>query len=120
MPLPDRELFAVLAFGLFALLDGDAPALLEAPDDLEALAVLAFEVFAFCALARVACGLRFPALAGLDDERLEVLPRLVEPRSLTADISTSPIRLPPLCAFQNAREQVLFRDLPVAISQRTT
>jgi hypothetical protein len=117
LPLPDRELFAVFALELFALLDDDAPALLEAPDDLEALAVLVFEVFAFCALA---CGLRFPALAGLDAERPEVLPRLVEPRSLTADISTSPIRFPPLDAFQNAREQVLFRGLPAAISRRTT
>jgi hypothetical protein len=102
------------------LLDRDVPALLEAPDDLEALAVLLFEVLAFCALARLACGLRFAAPAGFDDERLEVLPRLVEPRSLTADISTSPIRVPPLGAFQNAREQVLFRGLPAAINRRTT
>jgi hypothetical protein len=95
-------------------------AVLEPLEDRDALAVLLLDASAFWARARVDCGLRFGWLAGLDDERLEVLPRLDEPRSLTADISTSPIRFPPLDAFQNAREQVLFRGLPAAISRRTT
>ena len=103
-----------------ALLDRELPALLEPPEDLEALAVLLFDVFALCARARVDCGLRFAALAGLDDERLEVFPRLPEPRSLSADISTPPIRFPALGAFRNAREQVLFAGLPAPIRQRTT
>ena len=96
-------------------------AVLDAPEDLEALADLLFEVFAFWARARVDCGLRFGWLAGLDDERLDVLPRLDdEPLSLTADISTPPIRFPPRRAFQNAEEQVLFRGLPAAIRRRTS
>jgi len=68
-PLPDRE--------LFALFDRDLLAVLAPLDDLEAPAVLLFEVFALWARARVDCGLRFGWLAGLDDERLAVFPRLV-------------------------------------------
>ena len=88
-------------------------AVLEPPDDFEALVVLLADPFALCARDRVDFGLRCVALAGLDDARPEVLPRLVEPRSLTADISTPPIRFPPLGAFRNAQEQVLFEAYPL-------
>jgi hypothetical protein len=100
----ERELFAVL----------------EAPDDRDALAVLLFEVFALWARARVDFGLRCAAFAGLDDERLEVSLRLGEPRSLTADISTPPIRFPALGAFRNFTGAGLLQGLPVAICPRTT
>ena len=111
--MPLREAPALFDPGLLALFDCEllaervAPevrelpderellAVLEPPEDREAPAVLLFEAFAVWACARVDCGLRFGALAGLDDERLDVLLRLVEPRSLTADISTPPIRFTP-------------------------
>jgi hypothetical protein len=120
------EPLALLARGLFALFEPELPverellAVLEPPEDRDALAVLLFEAFELWPRARVDCGLRFAAFVGFGEERLEVLPRLFEPCSPTADISIPPIRFPPLGAFQNAREQVLFRGLPAAIGPRTT
>jgi hypothetical protein len=93
----ERELLAVLE----APDERELFAALEPPDDLDALAVLLLEAFELCARARVDCGLRCAAFAGLEDERPEVLPRLVDPRSLAADISTPPIRFPALGAFRN-------------------
>jgi hypothetical protein len=91
----------------------------EAPDDLEAPAVLLFDVFALWARARVDCGLRCAAFAGLDDELLDVFRRLVELRLLTADISTSPIRFPALGAFRNFTGAGLIYGLPDDMGTRT-
>jgi hypothetical protein len=91
-------------------------AVLEPLEDRDALAVLLLDASALWARARVDCDLRFGWLAGLDDERLEVLPRLDEPLSLTADISTPPIRFHQLGAFQNAEERVLSQAYPLRSS----
>ena len=104
----DRELFAERE--LFA--DRELPADFEAP-------VVLLEPLALCARAGVDFGLRCDAVAGLDDERLDVFPRLVEPRSLTADMSTPPIRFPALGAFRNFTGAGLIQGLPVAMGPRT-
>lgn len=66
-------------FELLAL--RELPEAFEAlPEDFDALAVLLLDPLALCERACVGFCLRCVALAGLDDERVDVLPRLPEPR----------------------------------------
>jgi hypothetical protein len=98
-PPDDRELLAVL----------------ELPEDLEALAVLLLEALALWARARGLRCVAFVAFAGFDDERPDVFPRLGEPRSFSAAITTPPIGFPVLGAFpKHHGSRVFFTPYPLA------
>lgn len=106
--LPDRWLAALFR----------VPEEREAPlEDPDALAVLLFEVFALWARVPVVLGLRCVAFADLDDERLEVFARLGEPRSLSADITTSYSFPPHSEHFETLREQVFSEAYPLRLAR---